>query len=77
MLMLPPEVRIFVCLDPTDMRKGFDGLVAVTRERLEEDPFSGHLFVFFNRRRDRVKGLFWDRSGLCSGTNVSRRGGFG
>lgn len=64
MLTLPPAVRIFVCLDPTDMRKGFDGLVAVTRERLEEDPFSGHLFVFFNRKRDRTKALFWDRSGL-------------
>ncbi len=46
------------------MRKGFDGLTAVTRERLKEDPFSGHLFVFFNRRKDRVKILFWDRSGL-------------
>ena len=47
------------------MRKGFDGLAAVTRERLKEDPFSGHLFVFFNRRKDRVKILFWDRSGLA------------
>jgi transposase len=65
MLMLPPAVRIFVCLEATDMRKGFDGLVAVTRERLEKDPFSGHLYVFFNRRRDRVKMRFWDRSGLC------------
>lgn len=64
MLTLPPAVRIFVCLDATDMRKGFDGLAAVTRERLAEDPLSGHLFVFFNRRRDRVKILFWDRSGL-------------
>lgn len=65
MLTLPPAVRVFVCLEATDMRKGFDGLVAVTRERLEQDPFSGHLFVFFNRRKDRVKTLFWDRSGLC------------
>ena len=47
------------------MRKGFDGLAAVTRERLKADPFSGHLFVFFNRRKDRVKILFWDRSGLA------------
>lgn len=65
MLMMPPAVRIFVCLEATDMRKGFDGLAAVTRERLEADPLSGHLFVFFNRRRDRVKILFWDRTGLC------------
>lgn len=64
MLTLPPSVRVFVCLEATDMRKGFDGLAAVTRERLAEDPFSGHLFVFFNRRKDRVKILFWDRSGL-------------
>ncbi len=64
MLMLPPTVRVFVCLEATDMRKGFDGLVAVTRDRLEEDPFSGHLYVFFNRRRNRAKILFWDRSGL-------------
>jgi len=65
MLTLPPSVRIFVCLEATDRRKGFDGLVAVTREMLREDPFSGHVFVFFNRRRDRVKTLLWDRSGLC------------
>lgn len=64
MLTLPPTVRIFVCLEATDMRKGFDGLAALTREVLSEDPFSGHLFVFFNRRRDRVKALLWDRSGL-------------
>jgi len=47
------------------MRNGFDGLAAVTRERLREDPFSGHLYVFFNHRKDRVKILFWDRSGLA------------
>ncbi len=65
MLTLPPAVRIFVCLDATDMRKGFDGLAATTLEILKEDPLSGHLFVFFNRRRNRVKTLFWDRTGLC------------
>jgi transposase len=65
MLTLPPSVRIFVCLEATDMRKGFDGLAAVTREMLRENPFSGHLYVFFNRRKDRVKILFWDRSGLA------------
>ncbi len=65
MLMLPPAVRVFICLEVTDMRKGFDGLAAATQELLGEDPLSGHLFVFFNRRRDRVKLLFWDRSGLC------------
>ena len=65
MLILPPSVRIFVCLSPADMRRSLDGLAAMTRETLREDPLSGHLFVFFNRRRDRTKILFWDRSGLC------------
>lgn len=65
MLILPPSVRIFVCLSPADMRRSLDGLAAMTREILREDPLSGHLFVFFNRRRDRTKILFWDRSGLC------------
>lgn len=65
MLTLPPSVRIFVCLTPADMRRSLDGLAAMTREVLREDPLSGHLFVYFNRRRDRVKILLWDRSGLC------------
>lgn len=65
MLMMPPSVRVFVCLTPADMRRSLDGLAAMTREVLQEDPLSGHLFVFFNRRRDRVKVLLWDRSGLC------------
>ena len=65
MLTLPPSVRIFVCLAPADMRRSLDGLAAMTREIIREDPLSGHLFVFFNRRRDRTKILFWDRSGLC------------
>jgi len=65
MLTLPPAVRVFVHLGPTDMRKGFDTLAAMVREIIQADPMSGHLFVFFNRRRDRVKILFWDRTGLC------------
>jgi transposase len=65
MLTLPPSVRVFLCLAPADMRRSLDGLAALTREVLREDPLSGHLFVYFNRRRDRVKILFWDRSGLA------------
>ena len=65
MLTLPPSVRVFLCLAPADMRRSLDGLAAMTREVLREDPLSGHLFVFFNRRRDRVKILLWDRSGLA------------
>ncbi len=63
--MLPSSVRVFVCLTPADMRRSLDGLAALTREILHEDPLSGHLFVYFNRRRDRVKVLLWDRSGLA------------
>ena len=65
--MLPQltgAVRIFICTKPADMRKGFDGLSGMVREFLDQDPLSGHLFLFFNKRRDRVKILFWDRDGL-------------
>jgi transposase len=63
MLSLPPAVKLFVARDVVDMRKAFDGLAALVRDVLEEDPLSGHLFIFFNRRGDRVKILWWDRSG--------------
>jgi len=65
MLSLPPSVRVFVCTAPTDMRKSFDGLCALAQSVVQQDPFSGHLFVFLSRRRDRVKILYWDRSGFC------------
>lgn len=64
MLSLPPSVRLFVARDATDMRKAFDGLAALVRDTMREDPLSGHLFVFLNRRKDRVKILWWDRSGF-------------
>lgn len=64
MLSLPGSVRIFVAREPVDFRKGFDGLCGIVRDHFGDDPLSGHLFVFFNRRRDRVKLLFWDRNGL-------------
>ncbi len=61
---LSAAVRVFLCSQPTDMRKSFDGLVGMVREYLGQDPLSGHLFLFLNRRRDRVKILFWERDGL-------------
>jgi transposase len=65
MLSLPPSVRIFVARGATDMRKSFDTLAALVCDVVAEDPQSGHLFVFVNRRKDRVKVLWWDRSGYC------------
>jgi transposase len=65
MLSWPPSVRVFVATEPTDMRCGFDRLAARVREVLNQDPLSGHLFVFFSRWGDRVKILFWDRTGFC------------
>lgn len=65
MLSLPPSVRLFVVRGVTDMRKSFDTLAAVVTEVVDEDPQSGHLFLFVNRRRDRMKVLWWDGSGYC------------
>jgi transposase len=63
--MIPVKVRIFACTEPVDMRRGFDGLALVTRQLLREDPQSGALFIFINRRRDRLKALWWDKNGYC------------
>lgn len=64
MLTLPRSVRIYVASSPVDMRMGHNGLFALVREQWKEDPFTGHLFVFFGRAHDRVKVLFWDRGGF-------------
>lgn len=63
MFMIPPTVQIFLARQPTDMRKAFDGLAEMVRQHMGGDPLSGHLFVFVNRRGDRVKILCWDRTG--------------
>jgi transposase len=65
MLSLPLPVRILVCTKHADMRRSFDGLAALVREYLGADPLSGHLFVFRNRRGDRVKLLYWDEDGYA------------
>lgn len=63
--MVPRGVTIYVATVPVDMRRGFDGLAAAAREHVGEDPLEGALFLFFNRRVDRVKALWWDRNGYC------------
>jgi len=65
MLSLTLPVRIFLCMEPTDMRRGFDRLAATAYQVTQQDPLSGHLFVFINRRKNRVKILYWDKSGYC------------
>ena len=64
MLGLPATVRMFLCAEPVDMRKSFDGLLGLVESALALDPLSGHLFLFLNKRRDRIKMLFWERDGL-------------
>jgi transposase len=63
MLSFPPTVRIWLCTKWADLRRGFDGLAEMVRQHLGADPLSGHLFVFRNRRGDRVKILYWDEDG--------------
>jgi len=65
MIALPPQIRVFLYRSPTDMRKSFNGLVALTESALKQDPLSGSLFVFVNRRRDRIKILYWGQTGFC------------
>ena len=76
MITLPPSVKIYVCVAPTDMRKGFDGLCGLAERVLEQDPLSGHLFVFRNRTRDRLKVLYWDNDGLAIWYKRLERGRF-
>ena len=63
--MIPADVRIFVCTEPVDMRRSFDGLALAARERLGQDPRQGGLFVFGTRRANRLKVLWFDRNGYC------------
>lgn len=65
MLSLALPVDIYLCVEPTDMRKSFDGLWGLAVEHLGRDPFCGGLFVFINKRRDRMKLLYWDADGIA------------
>jgi transposase len=65
MLTFAANLRIYLCVRPTDMRKSFDGLCALVRNVFQADPLCGSLFLFINRRGDRLKILWWDRDGLA------------
>jgi transposase len=76
MLTISRTTRVFLATRPTDMRRGFDGLAALVENLIREDPFSGHLFVFRNQRRDRLKLLWWDRDGWALFYKRLERGGY-
>ena len=74
MLSLPPSVRVFVATQPVDGRKGADSLMVLVRDVLCHDPLGGHLFVFFSRRCDRVRIVYWDRNGFAMWSKRLERG---
>ena len=76
MLSLSSLVRVFVAREVVDFRRGIDSLHALVRDGFHDDPLSGHLFVFFNRARDRVKILVWDRNGFWLHCKRLERGTF-
>jgi transposase len=65
MIHLPASVRVYLCLSPCDMRRSFDGLHALVRDHLQLDAFAGHLYLFANKRKDRVKILYWEHGGFA------------
>lgn len=76
MLSLPPSVRLFVATQPVDGRKGADSLMVIVRDVFGQDPLGGHLFVFFSKRRDRVRVVYWDRNGFAMWSKRLERGRF-
>lgn len=76
MITLPHTTKIFLYRFPTDMRKSFCGLEILVREVLKENPLSGHLFVFFNKKRTHLKTLYWSQDGFCLLYKKLERGTF-
>lgn len=76
MFNLPPNTKIFLCSLPVDMRKSFDGLSGMVTSHFGQNPLCGHLFVFFSRRKDRMKVLFWDIDGFVLYYKRLERGTF-
>jgi transposase len=76
MLTLPPSVRLFVATQPVDGRKGADSLMVIVRDVFKQDPLNGHLFIFFSKRCDRVRIVYWDRNGFAMWTKRLEAGRF-
>lgn len=76
-MMVPSRaVKVLVATRPVDFRKGMDGLAALVQEYLNDDPFSGTVFIFRAKRADRIKLIWWDGSGLCLFAKRLEQGGF-
>ena len=63
--MIPSSVGIYVCTEPQDMRRSFDGLARAVRDEMNDDPRSGALYCFVNKRANRLKVMWWDKTGYC------------
>ena len=76
MMNFSSSIRLYICLAPADMRKSINGLSAMARNEVGEDPLSGHLFIFRNRAGNRLKVLYWDRNGYAVWYKRIERGRF-
>lgn len=76
MLALGPRTRVYLAIEPVDLRRGHDGLCALVRTALGHDPYAGDLFVFVGRRTDRLKILYWDCGGFILHYKRLERGRF-
>lgn len=65
MITVANGLKVFLCAHPADMRRSFDGLSGMAKTIIDQNPLSGHLFIFRNRNRDRLKILYWDKDGLA------------
>lgn len=73
MMMLSTAVKVYVAAEPIDMRKSIDSLSMLVRQMLNQDALSGHVFVFYGRRRDKIKVLVYDRTGFCDVQAIRER----
>lgn len=76
MMTLPPSVQLYVATEPVDARRSFSGLSLYVQSVMGLSPLSGHLFIFFNRRRDQARILYWDRNGFAIWAKRLERGRF-